>query len=149
FQNPFPEFWNTLARRDRAFRHPRQAFQLWPANWLHHRTKGGMIIVSPPLQLHFLTLQKTSGQLHCSDSFRARGGGRNEERTSKGEELMITKRGHVAIGIVTLSLAAVFVSWTAFAQHGPGQREPGSRPGATTGPDDASDGRVDVERGPE
>src|SRR6516162_3777991 len=33
FQNPFPEFWNSLGQCDKAFRHQRQAFRIWPANW--------------------------------------------------------------------------------------------------------------------
>jgi len=34
FQNPFPEFWNSLGRCGKSCRHLHQVFRLWPANWL-------------------------------------------------------------------------------------------------------------------
>ena len=92
------------------------------------------------MQLHFLTLQKTSRHLGWSNSFCDGGPGRNEEARSpqfspgsaatianqQGEEPMIIKKARFAVGIVTLSLIGVLVSSAVFAQRGPKRYEFGS-----------------------
>ena len=98
-----------------------------------------LLIILSPLQLHFLTLQKTSRHLGCSNSFCDGGPGGNEEARSpqfspgsaaianqQGEEPMIIKKARFAVGIVTLSLIVVLVSSAVFAQRGSKRYEFGS-----------------------